>query len=832
MTLNIFNNNGNGYTGISFGSTQGYVPPDPTGAAGPLSYVQTVNQSLALYPTKLTGVAPISSTLSNFFFTTGKLTRADSSSGLSDPITCYDEKIGRYIIGDQDVNFTSHVSTFDIAVSKTNNPTSLSASDWNFYKINTTQANQDADYPGNFGYNADSFVFTLNEFPVSGTTGTYHTQVVSLNTTDLANGIATPGVYQSNLADFCVRPTTMHDSVAGDPMWLTTEHGDNKSIDVIKMTNVLSTAPAFNYTNVAVTPYLAPVSTLNPNGTVITSNIDSRIDKSAEANNHIVSVHSVGKSATQDVVQWYDINVSSGTPTLAQQGRIDAGNNTYLVDPGIDINPNGDIGISYIQSGNDTSTDYMSTWVTGRIAQDPIGTMQTPIKVPNGSGQANYTDFANPHREGDLSGINVDPVDGSFWATNEFANTQATANWGTVIVNFKPSAPVNPADLSVTNSGPSSITAGTNATYNITISNNGPNAANRFVLKDILPTGATLVSMTQTSGSDGFTFAQSGNTITESASSALNSGSSDTFTLVVSAPTTLVAGSAFSDSAQVSSDNSTTDPVLTNNSSTVTGSIVGAPADLAVTNLSSVSSANEGDNIVYTVTVTNNGPNPGTGVVLTDTLGANLSYISATATQGTFTSTNGVSTFTIGTINSGATVTLKVTAKALEEGTVSNISSVAATSADTNTANNSSTATTLVNEPPIVVTAKAITIKTGSNVNYSLATFTHAAGIELANAFKATINWGDGTSSTGVITLSGTTYSVTGTHKYAKTGYTPTVTVAEVGQSAQLLLAKAGDEVPALPERIRYMHVISTKHRGVWDSSSKTIEDWFGRKFY
>jgi len=245
-----------------------------------------------------------------------------------------------------------------------------------------------------------------------------------------------------------------------------------------------------------------------------------------------------------------------------------------------------------------------------------------------------------------------------------------------------------------------------------------------------------------------------------------------------------------------------------------------------------VSSANEGDNIVYTVTVTNNGPNPGTGVVLTDTLGANLSYVSATATQGTFTSTNGVSTFTIGTINSGATVTLKVTAKALEEGTVNNISSVAATSDDTNTANNSATATTLVNEPPIVVTAKAITIKTGSNVNYSVATFTHAAGVELANAFKATINWGDGTSSTGVITLSGTTYSVAGTHKYAKTGYTPTVTVAEIGQAAELLLAKAGDEVPALPERIRYTHVISTKHRGVWDSSSKNLEDWFGRKFY
>ena len=54
----------------------------------------------------------------------------------------YDEKIQRFIVGDQDVNFNTHVSAFDIAVSKTSNPTTLSAADWTFYKINTTQAGE------------------------------------------------------------------------------------------------------------------------------------------------------------------------------------------------------------------------------------------------------------------------------------------------------------------------------------------------------------------------------------------------------------------------------------------------------------------------------------------------------------------------------------------------------------------------------------------------------------------------------------------------------------------------------------------------------------------
>ena len=198
------------------------------------------------------------------------------------------------------------------------------------------------------------------------------------------------------------------------------------------------------------TSYSQAVAPKNPNGTSITTNIDSRIMKAAEANNTIVATHSVAVSSTQDVAQWYAINVSSGTPTLSQQGRVSAGANTYITYPGIDINSSGSIGMSYMQSGTDTTNDYMSMWVTGRVSSDAAGTMETPVIVPNGTGLANYTDFANPHRAGDLSGINVDPVDGSFWAANEFANTQATANWGTAVANFAPSAPANSADMAVT----------------------------------------------------------------------------------------------------------------------------------------------------------------------------------------------------------------------------------------------------------------------------------------------------------------------------------------------------------------------------------------------
>jgi uncharacterized repeat protein (TIGR01451 family) len=581
-------------------------------------------------------------------------------------------------------------------------------------------------------------------------------------------------------------------------MWLVTDHGDGLSIDVYKMTNPLSTSATFTRTNLAVAAYSGAVAPRNPNGTSITTNIDSRIMKAAEANHTIVATHTVAVSSTQDVAQWYAIDVSSGTPSLAQQGRVGAGNNTYVTYPGIDINPSGAIGMSYIRSGTDTSTDYMSMWVTGRVTADAAGTMEAAVRVPNGTGLANYTDFANPHRAGDLSGINVDPVDGSFWAVNEFANTQATANWGTAVANFQPAPPANAADLAVAVTGPSSVTAGTDATYTITLANGGPNPAAGVVLTDTLPAGAVFGSLTQTAGSDPFTLSQSGGTATATAAASVAAGSSDTFALVVSAPSSLTPGSAFSDTASANSP--TADPNATNNSATAAGSIVGPSADLAVT-ATGPAGANEGDQVVYTITVVNTDPtNSGTGVVLTDTLGANLSYVSATASQGAFSQSGGVVTFTLGTLAPGAAATLTVTAKATEDGTVTNAASVSATSADPVSGNNSATAGTTVAEPPVAV-SPPITTTQRSPSNLAVATFTHANGVEAAGAFTATIDWGDGKTSTGTITLLGTTYTVTGSHRYSHGGsHTITTTVTELSQAAELLLAKVGDEVPDLPD--------------------------------
>src|SRR5207253_7591099 len=76
--------------------------------------------------------------------------------------------------------------------------------------------------------------------------------------------------------------------------------------------------------------------------------------------------------------------------------------------------------------------------------------------------------------------------------------------------------------------------------------------------------------------------------------------------------------------------------------------------------------------------------------------------------------------------------------------------------------------------------------------------------VEPTSDFSAIINWGDGNTSIGTITESGSTYTVKGSHTYPRHSgsHTITTTVTEIGNAAQFLLAKVGDEVPGLPDHV------------------------------
>ncbi len=84
-----------------------------------------------------------------------------------------------------------------------------------------------------------------------------------------------------------------------------------------------------------------------------------------------------------------------------------------------------------------------------------------------------------------------------------------------------------------------------------------------------------------------------------------------------------------------------------------------ACADLSLKKSLNIVSPNPGDNVIFTLTLTNSGPGSATKVSVLDLLPAGLTYVTAVASQGTYNVYNGI--WSLGTLGSGKTATLKIT---------------------------------------------------------------------------------------------------------------------------------------------------------------------------
>src|SRR6185436_977012 len=135
------------------------------------------------------------------------------------------------------------------------------------------------------------------------------------------------------------------------------------------------------------------------------------------------------------------------------------------------------------------------------------------------------------------------------------------------------------------------------------------------------------------------------------------------------------------------------DPNLLNNDASATTN-VRPLANLSLTKSDSPDPVLAGQLLTYSLSVANAGPSSATGVSVTDTLPAGVTFSSATPSQGTCSQASGTVTCALGTIaNAGnASVSIKVTPQS--QGSITNQATVSATTADTDSANNSASAST------------------------------------------------------------------------------------------------------------------------------------------
>jgi hypothetical protein len=257
-----------------------------------------------------------------------------------------------------------------------------------------------------------------------------------------------------NAVHFTMWPARMHGAALGDPMYFV-EDGPGQKIRVTRMTDKLTPDPTFDDFSIDVPNHTSLPNPSQPGGgNFRITNIGTRILSAAWRDGHLVTGHHVGSDGAARA-RWYELDTSGAAPTLIQTGQIDPGPGIHTYLPSIDIAPGGDLGMTYVQSSTDTSDangdgfadGYLSMYVTGRKASDPLGTMRTPVLVKAGEATFAFSDFVDPppYRVGDYSALVVDPEDGTFWAGNEYATaavpppdyTRPFGNWGTWIANFE-----------------------------------------------------------------------------------------------------------------------------------------------------------------------------------------------------------------------------------------------------------------------------------------------------------------------------------------------------------------------------------------------------------
>jgi len=342
------------------------------------------------------------------------------------------------------------------------------------------------------------------------------------------------------------------------------------------------------------------------------------------------------------------------------------------------------------------------------------------------------------------------------------------------------------ADLAVTKVV-SNLTpnVGTNVTYTVQVTNNGLSDATGVVVSDLLPAGLTYVSSAPSQG----TYV-SGTGLWSVG--ALINGASATLTIVA----TVTQPVLISNTAAVSASDQP-DPNSANNSASAT--LIGQQADLSITKSVNSAAPNIGTNITYTIRVTNGGPSSATGVVISDLLPAGLTYVSNTASQGTYTSGTGL--WSVDTLANGTSATLTIVATVTQAGTITNTATVsAANQPDPDNSNNTASVSLGGQAADLAVTKQVdrTTPNVGTNVTYTIQVTNNGAsgatGVVVSDLLPTGLTYVSNTASQGTYT-SGTGIWMVGTLANGVSAtLTIIATVTQIGSITNTATISAADQ--------------------------------------
>jgi uncharacterized repeat protein (TIGR01451 family) len=366
------------------------------------------------------------------------------------------------------------------------------------------------------------------------------------------------------------------------------------------------------------------------------------------------------------------------------------------------------------------------TWSLGALAAGASSSVQLVVKV--NSPLANGTLITNP-------GPSLD--------TNETA--PATAAPITTTVGSAPSLALTMTD------SPDPVAAGANLTYTIGYSNNGNANASGVLISAALPASTTFVSATG-GGAAG------AGTVTW-AIGALNAGSNGSVQMVVRVASPLANGTTITRGALSAACNE----IATVTGPTITTTVTSAPV-LTISAVDAPDPVSAGANLTYTLSYANGGNADATAVVLSDTLPANTTFVSAT---GGGVASGSVVTWSLGTLAAGASGSAQMVvrvASPLGNGTTITHATYSIDSAQTSPVSGAAVTTTVTSSPilSIALAEAPDPVAAGANLTYTLSYSNtgnaNATGTIITDALPANTTFvsatGGGTYSAGTVSWS------------------------------------------------------------------------------
>ena len=267
------------------------------------------------------------------------------------------------------------------------------------------------------------------------------------------------------------------------------------------------------------------------------------------------------------------------------------------------------------------------------------------------------------------------------------------------------------ADLAVTKAADPTVgTAGQALTYTLTVTNAGPFQATGVIATDAVPAGAMFDAA---SASQGTASLVGGAVVAHLGDLAV--GASATVTIVV----TPSAAGSLTNTADVTANELDPDP--SNNSATVTTTINPAPpppaVDLAVTK-SAPTTGVAGQDLAYTIVVTNAGPGNESAAHLLDLLPTGVVLVSSNVPPAA--ATPGLLKFDLGDLPAHASRTIVLIVRPMAAGTLVNQAVVSGIQPDLDPSNNVASATTTVTAAPAALAVALVAAPTTGTVGREL----------------------------------------------------------------------------------------------------------------